>query len=98
MSELEKDLNYYYDEAFNKKDIKAGIQLLAEVTGMITLGGLLISALFIWLPGIGIPVTTIAAIRCIAAATEAYSNLNTEERRQIRAVVRWVNGGIKLLD
>jgi len=98
MSKLAEDLEYYYHEAYYRRDIKAGIKLITEVTGLVSLGALLLSALFVWLPGIGIPITAVAAVNVIRAATQAYTGLNAEERKQVRAVVRWVRGGIRLLD
>ena len=98
MSKLSEDLDHYANEAYYRKDIKAGIRLIAEVSGLITLGGLLLSALFVWLPGIGIPITTVVAIKVIKAATEAYVNLDATDRKKVRAVVRWANGGIQLID
>lgn len=98
MSQLANDLEKYYNEAYYRRDIKAGIKLIGEITGLISLVTLLSSALFIWLPGIGIPVTMIAATRVLQAAAQGYASLNHQERKEIRAVVRWVNGGIRLID
>ncbi len=98
MSKLSDDLEKYYDEVYYRRDLKAGIQLIVEVTGLVSLGSFLLSALFVWLPGIGIPITTVAAVRVIKAATEAYSNLDKQERKEVRAVVKWIKGGIRLID
>lgn len=98
MSKLSEDLDRYCDEVYYRRDIKAGIKLIVEITGLISIGTLLCSALFVWLPGIGIPITTFAAVRFIQAATEAYINLDEGERKKVRAVVRWVKGGISLVD
>ncbi|GJM30921.1 MAG: hypothetical protein DHS20C17_35560 [Cyclobacteriaceae bacterium] len=98
MNPLAEDLERYYNEAYYRRDLKAGLKLIQEVLGMVTIGGLLISALFVWLPGIGIPITTVAAIRVIQGVTQCYSQLDAEERKQVRGVVRWLNGSINLLD
>lgn len=98
MTKLEKDLAQHYDEAYYRRDIRAGIKLIGEVAGMVSIASLLASALFVWLPGIGIPITTIAAFRIIGGVATAYSDMDAEERRNVRAVVSWVNGGIRLLD
>lgn len=98
MYHLQEDLERYYNEAFYRRDLKAGIKLIQEVIGMVAIGGLLISALFVWLPGIGIPVTTVMAARVIQGVAQGYSQLDEQERRQVRGVVRWLNGGINLLD
>lgn len=37
MSTLEDDLKQYADEAFNKGDVKAGLKLIGEISGLITL-------------------------------------------------------------
>lgn len=98
MSTLAEDLERYANEAYHKKDLKAGIRLIQEVVGLVTIGGLLFSALFVWLPGIGIPVSGIVIVRVVQGVSQAYGNLDTEERRQVRGVIRWLNGGIRLID
>lgn len=98
MSKLADDLDHYYNEAYYRRDIKSGIKLIAEIAGAISLGSLLLSTLFVWLPGIGIPITAAVAVKVLKAAAEGYSNLDTADRKKIRAVVRWTRGGIRLLD
>ena len=98
MTALEKDLNFYWNEAYSKNDIKAGAKLLSEIAGIAAVGGFVLSVLFVWLPGIGIPVSAAIIVQTIRGATQIYPNLNSEERKKVRAVVRFVNGGIRFLD
>jgi len=98
MSKLAEDLDLYYNEAYYRRDIKAGIKLIKEITGLVSLGAVLVSALFIWLPGIGIPVTAVAAGHVIKAAVTAYADLDATQRKQVRGVVKFVQGRANLLD
>jgi hypothetical protein len=98
MSKLADDLEFYGNEAYYRRDLKAGIKLIAEIAGAVSLGSLLLSILFVWLPGIGIPITAAVAIKVLKAAAEGYVNLDSEDRKKVRAVVRWTQGGIRLLD
>ena len=98
MATLDEDLQKYWDETYHKGDVKAGFKLLGEIAGIVTVGGFLVSALFVWIPGVGIPISAAVAIRILAHAASAYATLSTEERKQVRSVVRWLNGGIRFLD
>ncbi len=98
MSKLADDLELHYNEAYYRHDLKAGIKLIAEIAGAVSLGSLLLSILFVWLPGIGIPITAAVAVKVFKAAAEGYTNLDAEDRKKVRAVVRWTQGGIRLLD
>ena len=94
MGKLKEDLVKYSNEVYTKKDIKAGIALLFEISGGIMLGGVLLTALMVWIPMLGIPVSTAVAAKVMKAAGKAYANMETDDRRKIRAVAAWVRGGV----
>lgn len=98
MATLNEDLKEYWDEFYTKKDLQAGIRLIGEVAGGIMLFGVLATALTVWIPGLGIPVSGFVASRVMMIAYKAYGNMDAEQRKQVRAVVRWVKGGINLID
>jgi hypothetical protein len=95
-STLAEDLETYAHELYTRRDLKAGIQLISEISGVVAVGGLLLTILTSWLPAIGIAVPTFVIVRCLYLAACAYNDLGTKERRQIRAVVSWLHGGFSL--
>nr|WP_319570400.1 hypothetical protein [uncultured Draconibacterium sp.] len=94
MSQLSRDLERYADEAFNKKDLKAGFKLVGEITGIVALGGLAVTAVTVWLPGLNIVVPAGVIAKTLSMAAQQYSHLDEVERKQIRMVARVLNGGI----
>ncbi len=85
---LAEDLDFYADEVFEKGDVKAGIQLIIEIVGTATLGAALVSALFIWLPGVGIPISAAGAYHLMIQVSKRYSSMSREERRYVRAATK----------
>ena len=94
MSKLEDDLSKYAGEVFEKGDVKAGIKLISEISGIVMLGGAVFTALTVWLPGLNIAIPTGALIMGLKAAAKEYSNMDEEQRKQLRAVASLLNGGI----
>lgn len=93
MPNLEEDLAKYEEELFTKKDLKAGLKLLGELSGLVTIGGIAFTAAVSWMPALGVPVSIgMAKIICQTAVT-SYARLNTEERKAVRSVVRFLRGG-----
>lgn len=93
---LEEDLRRYATEFYTTGDLEAGRQLLCEVAGMAAAGGLLLTALTSWLPGIGIAVGSGTVLLVMTKAAEAYAEMDADGRRRIRAAVCWVRGGFSL--
>lgn len=95
MPNLDDDLARYADEAWNKRDIKAGLKLLAEVGGLVSLGAFGITAMTVWVPGlnaIGIPISAAAVTYYLRIAAQRYAQLSTEERAVVRKTVRFLHG------
>ena len=99
MGTLAQDMDQWSDELFTKKDLKAGLKLLFEITGGVSLAigaiGLASSAVP-FLNGLGIPITMGAANYGLRMGAEAYSQLDTNDRKAIRAVTSLVTGGFDL--
>lgn len=93
MSQLEDDLRNLKDEALTKKDAKAALKLLAEITGGLTVmyGAATIIAALIG-PGGLVPVGSAACYALMRKCGEVYANLPTEQRTLIRKLVRGVRG------
>jgi hypothetical protein len=98
MSKLEEDLTRYANEVFTKADLKAGWKLVSEILGLITLGGIGITAMTVWIPGLGLPISSGYVAYCMAKLAHSYAHASEEERKQFRAVVKFLSGGIKLID
>ena len=95
---LEQDLERYASEFYHKRDLDAGKKLLVEVVGVFALGGMLLTALTSWLPPLGLTVGSGTLVFIMAKAAELYADLDTEQRKQVRAVVSWIRGGFSLGD
>ena len=92
MSLLSDDLEKFKNEAVTKKDIKAGFKLIAEIGGIITVAGVAFTAVTVWLPGVGIPVSGYVAFKIVQHSIKSYSSLDGKERKSVRAVVRFLTG------
>ncbi|NLS92673.1 MAG: hypothetical protein GXX96_10995 [Planctomycetaceae bacterium] len=95
-STLSQDLNHYARELYTRRDLKAGIKILKELAGMITVGGFALSALTIWLPAVGITLSTATIARILIHVAKFYHNASETERKQIRAALSWIKGGFSL--
>ena len=99
MGTLNQDLEQWTDELFNKGDLKAGLNLLFEITGGagLAIGGIVLALNVVpFLNAVGIPITMGAAHIVLKQASDAYGGLGTEERKAIRAVASFVRGGFSL--
>jgi hypothetical protein len=96
--DLFEDLDFYANEFYTKKDLKAGIRLLQESAGMIMVGGALISTLTITMPALGIPVSSAVVVNIIRSVAITYARCTSSERKQIRAAIKWISGGFNLVD
>ena len=65
MTQLEEDMEKLVDDVVTKKDLKAAFMIMSEVTGAIAVFGVLIAALTVWIPGIGILVGTGVVIKSL---------------------------------
>lgn len=96
---LDQDLEQWEDELFTKEDLKAGLNLLFEITGGagLAIGGIVLASNVVpFLNSLGIPITMGAAHIVLKLASDAYGELGTEERKAIRAVTSFVRGGFSL--
>lgn len=91
MTLLEQDLDRYKDEFFTGKDIRAGLALLLEIAGMVSILTALLTITTVWLPGLGIPISTGTAYVLCRKAGEAYADLPADQRKLIRAAVSFMH-------
>jgi hypothetical protein len=98
MGTLSDDLAQYSGELFSKRDLHAGFKIIAELTGAVTVVGFTFTALTSWLPAIGIPIATQVAMSITETVGRHYMKMSTEDRKAVRAVVRWCRGGFTLGD
>ena len=77
MSQLEEDIKKLGKEAITKGDIKAAFKIMGEVTGGLAIFGLAATALTVWIPGLGIPIS---------------AGLPTDQRRVIAKCAKWLHG------
>ena len=91
MTLLEQDLELYKDELFTGKDIRAGLALLGEIAGIVSILTVLFTITTVWLPGLGIPISTGTAYILCRKAAEAYADLPADQRRLVRAAVNWMH-------
>lgn len=96
MANLDQDLEKYASELYTKGDLSAGLKLAGEITGVIALGGFALTVLTSWMPAIGITLAAGTVVRIMTQLGLAYSRLSTKERKEVRAVVRWIKGGFSL--
>lgn len=92
MSQLEDDISKLADEVVTKKDIKAAFAIMAEVTGGIAVFGLAATALTVWIPGLGIPISAALANQCSRVMAKEYVNLPTDQRRIIAKCAKCLHG------
>ena len=97
MSKLEDDLKQYADEVYTKRDLKAGIKLISEVVGLVAVGGAVVTALVVWVPGVGVPMSAGTASLLGRYIVTEYTNLDEDKRKQIRAVVKWLKRGVGII-
>lgn len=93
MSQLEEDIKKLGKEAITKGDIKAAFKIMGEVvTGGLAIFGLAATALTVWIPGLGIPISAGLAGKCLSEMGKAYANLPTDQRRVIAKCAKWLHG------
>lgn len=97
MSSLQEDLEVYADELFSKKDLKAGIKIVSEILGVAGIMGVgvTIGSTFIT-PILGASAGMLIAKLMTREVLKRYMSLSTDERKQVRAVVKWMNNGFDL--
>jgi len=75
MSILEDDLQRYAHEAWTLGDVRAGLKLIAELSGIVGLAFICYTAITVWVPGlnaIGIPISTAMAGKWLMEAAKRY--------------------------
>ncbi len=65
---------------------------MGEVTGGLAIFGLAATALTVWIPGLGIPISAGLAGKCLTEMGKAYANLPTDQRRVIAKCAKWLHG------
>ncbi len=98
MPDLSSDLETYADELYTRRDLHAGLKIAAEISGVVALAGLALTVLTVWLPAVGVPVSAATVATVLRQLALAYVRAPTEERKQIRAVVRYLKLGFTLGD
>ena len=82
-SQLEHDRKLYANEVVSKGDVKAALKLLSEATGGIAVFGMAAYALTVWIPGLGIPVSSGIAYMVLKNIGSVYANLPAEDRKLV---------------
>ncbi len=65
---------------------------MGEVTGGLAIFGLAATALTVWIPGLGLPISAGLAGKCLTEMGKAYANLPTDQRRVIAKCAKWLHG------
>jgi 2Fe-2S type ferredoxin len=94
LSQLEKDLTAYANEAWTKKDVIAGLKLIGTVGGSVGTVVAFITVISTGIPfvqQIGIPLTSAMAIRLITLAMKEYDRLDSDQRKIVRKAVRFLH-------
>jgi hypothetical protein len=103
MASLSEDLARYTDEFYTKRDLYTGLKLILQTA--IELGGLatmilmlthLLSIVSGGLSWVGLTLSPLVVREILIAAARGYLSASEEDRRAIRAVVSWINGGFSL--
>jgi|GEM_PF-2838052 len=93
LTQLEKDIVTYADEAWNHKDIIAGLKLLGVLAGIGGAIGLGIGFFTSVVPGIqaiGIPVSGAVTCKLIKAGIKGYDDLDDNARAIVRKTARFL--------
>lgn len=96
MGTLVEDMATYADEVYTKRDLKAGIKLISEIAGLVAVGGFLLAILTSWLPVVGIVLSAATVARIMFYSGRIYLELDEDQRKTLRAAVRWIKGGFDL--
>jgi len=103
MASLSEDLARYTDEFYTRRDLYTGLKLILQAA--IELGGLatlilmlthLLSIVSGGLSWVGLTLSPLVVREILIAAARGYLTASEEDRRSIRAVVSWINGGFSL--
>lgn len=92
------DLGRYSNELYTKGDLKAGLRLLVEIAGYGSVAVFTVAAITIWLPMVGITLSGAVGAKILTEVMKAYASMSREQRKQIRAAVRYIKGGMSLGD
>jgi hypothetical protein len=87
---LVEDLAKYSNEVYTKRDIKAGLMLIAEIGGGITLAAAALGLLTVVFPAAGVPISATAVAHILRSGAFSYAQLDTEQRRRVRAAVSFL--------
>ena len=91
MATLSEDLEKYADEVYTKKDVKAGLLLLGELAGLVSIFGIGAALSTVTIPLLGPSLTRSAVYGLTNVAFEKYKELSTEERKYVRAAISFLN-------
>ena len=90
MTQLEKDIKELADEVVTKKDLLAGLKIVGEIAGFGTVLYATFMAATVWLPGIGIPISTGMACVAMKHIVNIYPDLPTDQRRVVAKCVKFL--------
>lgn len=103
MGTLNEDLAAYEQEFYTRQDLQSGFKLvksyIVEVGGgliaLMAIGGLL-AAIASAVPVVGIFLTAGAINAILRVIAQQYDKMSTEERKQLRAVTKFIQGGFSM--
>lgn len=83
---------------YTKKDVEAGLKLVIEITGAISLGSSAFTVLTGWLPAIGITLAPAIISKILIQLAKGYTQLSAEQRKEVRAAVKWIKRAVNLTE
>ena len=86
-NQLYDDLERYANETFTKKDLRAGLRLIAELAGIGTIAGVGLGLTSLTIPYIGPRLSYFILRGGAQLLVNWYVDLNAEDRRLVRAVL-----------
>lgn len=89
---------HHADELFSKQDLAAGKKLVAEALGYIGVMGGAFTLFTSVLPGVGVVLAPAQIAMMMKRISDEYVSMSEAERKQVRAVVKWVKGGFDLTE
>ncbi len=96
MGTLLEDLEEYANEAYTKKDVVAGLKLLAELAGLATLFATVGALSTVTIPFLGPTWSRALILKLSHEALTQYEKLSAEERKKVRAAVSYATAAFGL--
>lgn len=96
MGTLLEDLEKYANEVYTKKDVVAGMKLLAELAGLASLVAFAGALSTVTIPFLGPSWSRTLILKLSHEALIKYDKLSAEERKNVRAAIRYVRAAVGL--